>query len=226
MTDVTRLVEARWSAWASTFDEEPDHGLRDPAVRAAWDARVRAWLPPEACDVVDLGCGTGSLAVLVAAQGHRVAGIDLSPSMVDLARRKAAVLDLEVAFEVGDAGAPALAPGSVDFVLVRHVTWTLPDPRAALRRWVELVRPGGRVVLIEGRWQTTGEGADPEPGDVALDSALPWSGGVAATTLRAEVAPLVTRVEVQDLTGDDDLWGRPVADERYALVADVGRARG
>ncbi|RRR69765.1 SAM-dependent methyltransferase, partial [Streptomyces sp. RP5T] len=32
-----------WDAEAASFDEEPDHGLRDPAVRAAWAERLRAW---------------------------------------------------------------------------------------------------------------------------------------------------------------------------------------
>ena len=45
-----------------------------------------------------------------------------------------------------------MADGSVDAVLARHLLWTLPDPLAALARWVRLVRPGGRLVLVEGRW--------------------------------------------------------------------------
>ncbi|MZE76013.1 NUDIX hydrolase, partial [Streptomyces sp. SID5475] len=52
-----------WDAAAPEFDEEPDHGLRDPAVRAAWSARLADWLPGEPSDVLDLGCGTGSLAL-------------------------------------------------------------------------------------------------------------------------------------------------------------------
>lgn len=209
-------VEARWSSWADTFDDEPDHGLRDPRVRRAWRRRLAAWLPDAPSDVVDLGCGTGSLAVLAASDGHRTVGIDLSPAMVARARDKAAALGLDITFAVGDAGAPAQAAGSVDVVLVRHVTWTLPDPHGALRRWVGLLRPGGRLVLVEGRWHTS-----EEPVDTATYTALPWAGGVGADTLRAAVAPLVDRVAVHDLAGEAALWGREVGDERYVLIADV-----
>lgn len=208
-------VEALWSAWADTFDDEPDHGLRDPRVRQAWQVRLRAWLPDTPSDVVDLGCGTGSLSVLAAADGHRVVGIDLSPEMVARARDKA-VAGLDVAFAVGDAGAPALAAGSADIVLVRHLAWTLPDPHHALHRWVDLLRPSGRLVLVEGRWRAAGADAD-----TGLDAALPWAGGVAADTLRDAVAPLVDAVAVHDLASDVDLWGREVTDERYVLIADV-----
>ncbi|GAA2508411.1 hypothetical protein GCM10023100_61460 [Actinocorallia cavernae] len=48
-----------WDARAAGFDDEPDHGLRDPAVRAARAARLRSWLPGHLADVLDLGCGTG-----------------------------------------------------------------------------------------------------------------------------------------------------------------------
>lgn len=209
-------VEALWSASADTFDDEPDHGLRDPVVRRAWRRRLRAWLPEIPADVVDLGCGTGSLSVLAAAGGHRVTGIDLSPAMVDRARDKAAALGLDVTFAVGDAGAPAMPSCSVDVVLVRHVTWTLPAPHDAVRRWVELLRPGGRLVLVEGRWHAPDEDGAPAP-----EEGLPWSGGVAADTLRDALAPLVDTTVVHDLAGDAALWGRDVADERYALVADV-----
>lgn len=220
--EVLDLVGRRWDAWAAIFDDEPDHGLRDPVVRRAWHQRLRRWLPPAPADVADLGCGTGSLVVLAAADGHRVTGIDLASAMVERARAKAAAAGLDARFAVGDAGDPPLDPASVDVVLVRHVVWTLPDPHAALRRWRDLLRPGGRLVMVEGRWhvpQDTPERDDPDT--ARLRAALPWTGGVTAATLRDAVAPLVDGLQVHDLSGDPDLWGRAVDEERYALVATV-----
>jgi SAM-dependent methyltransferase len=219
---VLALVGRRWNGWAPVYDDEPDHGLRDPAVREAWRAHLRSWLPDAPADVADLGCGTGSLAVLAAADGHRVRGVDLAPAMVERARAKAAALDLDATFVVGDAGDPPIVPGSLDVVLARHVAWTLPDPHAALRRWCGLLRPGGRLVLVEGRWavpQDTAADTGEDPDGARLPATLPWTGGVTAATLRAAVAPLVDRCEVHPLSGEDVLWGRPVDDERYALVA-------
>ncbi|MDF3147496.1 MULTISPECIES: class I SAM-dependent methyltransferase [unclassified Streptomyces] len=191
-----------WDAEAASFDDEPDHGLRDPEVRQAWAARLRSWLPERPCDVLDLGCGTGSLSLLAAEQGHRVTGVDRSPAMVDLARAKLAGRD--AAFLVGDAAAPPVGEERFDAVLVRHVLWTLPDPGRVLRHWRGLLRPGGRFVLVEGVWGTT----------------VPLV-GIPAARLTALLAPLARDVRVERLSGDARLWGKAVDDERYAVVAEV-----
>ncbi|MFD5571364.1 class I SAM-dependent methyltransferase [Streptomyces cadmiisoli] len=190
-----------WDASAAGFDDEPDHGLRDPDVRAAWAERLSRWLPGPARDVLDLGCGTGSLSLLAAEQGHRVTGVDRSRAMVDRARAKLAGRD--AAFLVGDAVAPPVGEQRFDVVLVRHVVWTLPDPGRALRHWRGLVRPGGRFVLVEGVWGTSSPV------------------GIPAERLLALVLPLVGQVRVERLSEDARLWGRAVEDERYALVAVV-----
>lgn len=96
-----------WDAAADSFDEEPDHGLHDPVVRSAWARRMESWLPTARSAVLDLGCGTGSLSLLVAGQGHRVTAVDRSPRMAEHARAKLAGTGTEVL--VGDAARPRSA---------------------------------------------------------------------------------------------------------------------
>src|SRR5690606_36326976 len=79
-----------WDAVAPGFDAEADHGLHDPAVREAWADRLARWLPAAPADVLDLGCGTGSLALLAARAGHRVTAADRSAAMLAAARTKLA----------------------------------------------------------------------------------------------------------------------------------------
>ncbi len=78
-----------WDAEAEHFDDEPDHGLRDPAIREAWRVLLREHLPAPPARIADLGCGTGSLSVLLADEGYAVDGVDFSPEMVRRARAKA-----------------------------------------------------------------------------------------------------------------------------------------
>ncbi|HET9501744.1 MAG TPA: class I SAM-dependent methyltransferase [Marmoricola sp.] len=182
-----------WDAEAATFDDEPDHGLRQPQARAAWRDLLRDVLPQPPARIADLGCGTGTLSLLLAEDGHHVDGVDFAPAMV---RQAVAKVGQRAHFVVGDAAAPPLAPGSYDVVLCRHVLWAMPDPSAALRRWRHLLAGGGRLVLVEGFWHT----------------------GAGLTAARCtELLEPVGQVEVRPLT-DPVLWGGPVEDERYVLV--------
>ncbi|WP_461123706.1 methyltransferase domain-containing protein [Saccharothrix stipae] len=188
---LTTFARSRfWDDRAATFDEDADHGLRDPDVRRAWADLLLPLLPPAPASVVDLGCGTGSLTALLTDAGHHVRGLDLSERMLAAAREKVPGAE----FRQGDAADPPYPPASFDVVLVRHVLWALPDPAAALDRWRALLRPGGRLVLVEGRWST----------------------GAGLTA--AECVALLGEGDVRPLT-DPALWGREIEDERYLVLA-------
>ena len=180
-----------WDAAAATFDDQPDHGLRDPVVRAAWAAVLLPRLPSSHARVADLGCGTGSVAALFVEAGHEVHGVDQSPRMLEIARTKCAG-----EFHLGDAADPPLESKSYDVVFARHVLWTLPAE--AVGKWVELLRPGGRLVLVEGRWST--------------------GVGLTAEECRELVLRHRRQAIMQPLT-DPALWGGPIEDERYLLVS-------
>jgi SAM-dependent methyltransferase len=154
------------------------------------------------------------LSLLLAAWGHRVMGVDLAPRMVERARAKLSSAGLPARFYVGDAAVPPTGQERFDVVLSRHLVWTLPDPEGALREWVARLRPGGRLVLVEGRWREAVSAPY-----VAGAGRLPWDGGVGADVLAVAVRPLVSEVRVEPLSSDVDLWGGPVDDERYAVVA-------
>ncbi|MGW8779422.1 class I SAM-dependent methyltransferase [Streptomyces sp. NPDC055796] len=219
--DPARAITAYWNAAAAAFDEEPDHGLRQERTRARWARLLSAWLPRAPADVLDVGCGTGSLSLLLAEAGHRVTGVDLAPRMVARAESKFTAAGLAGRFLVGDAGAPPTGQEQYDAVLCRHLLWTLPAPGAALRAWVARLRPGGRLMLVEGRWRQAGQAGQGVTPYVAGAGSLPWDGGVTAADLAAAVRPLVARMHVEPLGTDAELWGGPVDDERYALIAYV-----
>lgn len=183
-----------WDATAEHFDDEPDHGLADPDTRAAWRDLLGSALPEAPARVADLGCGTGSLTRLLVDEGYAVDGVDFSPAMVARARAKVP----EAEFVVGDASEPPLGRAAYDVVLSRHVLWALADPAAALVRWVDLLRPGGRIVLVEGSWAS---GAGLTAGDAVRI--------VHGVRRHAEVRHLP----------DPLLWGKEIVDERYLLVS-------
>ncbi len=197
-----RTAQQYWDEAALVFDEEPDHGLHDPQVRRAWTELLQAWLPPAPAPLLDIGCGTGSLSVVLARLGYQVVGIDLSPAMLAQAEAKATAQDCSIDFLLMDAAAPHLSPRRFTVIVCRHLLWALPEPAQVLQRWIELLKSNGRLVLIEGYWHT--------------------GAGLHAKDLVKILPAALTNVSVQNLSNQPELWGGEVADERYAIVAELG----
>jgi 2-polyprenyl-3-methyl-5-hydroxy-6-metoxy-1,4-benzoquinol methylase len=190
-----------WNAEAVSFDDQPDHGLRDPLVLAAWTNLLRATLPTNPGELLDIGCGTGSLSIVLAGLGCTVTGIDFSPEMIAVAKTKAQSAHRAIQFQVMDAAFPDFPPQQFNVVLCRHLLWMLPEPDQVLKRWCRLLEPGGRLILIEGFWHT-GAGLHSQQ----IVDVLPTS---------------LTQISVQNLSDHADLWGGKVDDERYLIQADL-----
>jgi len=147
---VKAQVAAHWDRRAAHFDEDFGHSIKTAAERAAWDRILDLVIPSRPLDALDVGCGTGFLSLELAARGHGVVGIDLAPAMLEAARAKAAAQGLMVRFETADAENLPYPAGSFDLVISRHVLWTLPHPEAAIADWLRVLRPGGRLAVIDG----------------------------------------------------------------------------
>jgi magnesium-protoporphyrin O-methyltransferase len=105
-------------AWERLTSDAPVSGIR-ATVRAGRDrmrATLLSWLPEDLTGrrILDAGCGTGALAVEAARRGASVVAIDLSPTLVNLARERAPQ-DLDITFGSGDMLDPTL--GQFDHVV-------------------------------------------------------------------------------------------------------------
>ncbi len=127
-----------FSTAASINDEE--------AMRAMLDA---ARLSGEET-VVDVACGPGIVAAAFAEEATSVAGIDLTPRMVELAEERCRERGLGNArFEVGDATALPYGDGEFDRVVSRYALHHMPDPAAVVSEMARVCAPGGRVVVTD-----------------------------------------------------------------------------
>jgi ubiquinone/menaquinone biosynthesis C-methylase UbiE len=145
-----------WGARSATFDDSPGHGIRTVAEVEAWATLFRTHLPGGARDVLELASGTGEVTRVLRAMNLRVTGLDLAEPMIARARMKHADAGATLRFLHGDAENTMLPPASFDAVLCRHLVWTLPEPARAMRDWLRVLRPGGRVVIVDGDWVRLG----------------------------------------------------------------------
>lgn len=134
------------------------------------------------CEVLDIGCGVGTTAIEVARRtGARVVAADVSPLMLEHARRNVAAAGVEdlVRVEAADICDLSFADGSFDRVIAEAVTMFVDRPVAA-GELVRVCRPGGRVLATEFFWREppTQEARDTFLGEVCpgltFDSVDDW----------------------------------------------------
>ena len=161
------------------MDQEETHALgyervdEDPHVSVllgtmdatgGWSAtrRLRAWerqqvrLEPGE-RLLDVGCGLGDAALALAADlgvDGEVVGIDLSEHMIAAARARAMNVACPVRFMVGNALEIGEPSSSFDVVRSERTLQWLTDPGAAVAEMVRVLRPGGRLCLIDTDWST------------------------------------------------------------------------
>jgi ubiquinone/menaquinone biosynthesis C-methylase UbiE len=126
-----------------------------------WRALAAMYVAPQPGEViVDVGCGTGSLALLLSRvrPGAQIVGLDPDPEVLAVARRKADA-DTAVQWRVGmgDALVESLGASSVDTVVSSLVLHQCPLPmkRAVLASMFAVLKPGGRLVIADYGLQRT-----------------------------------------------------------------------
>jgi SAM-dependent methyltransferase len=97
---------------------------------------------------LDVGTGTGEIAVAAAKGGASVTGLDLAPMLIETARKRAQQRGLDVAFEVGDAERLPYPDATFDVVSSSFGVMFTPDHPAAAAELARVTRPGGRLALL------------------------------------------------------------------------------
>ncbi|MCD8052535.1 MAG: methyltransferase domain-containing protein [Lachnospiraceae bacterium] len=150
--EIKERVESYWTKRADSFFEQKEAEIRSEKYDR-WEEELLAQLPKrEGLRILDVGCGCGFFGIILARQGHRVTGIDLTPSMVERGREMAREFACEVEFAVMDAEKPDFPEESFDVVLSRNLTWTLPHPAEAYAAWQRVLKPGGLLLNYDAEY--------------------------------------------------------------------------
>lgn len=137
-----RFFAGRAGAW----DE-----LRTSVYGKVVNLRALLLLLPQEWTVADLGCGTGELAAALAVHARRVIGVDQSSGMLRVARTRTEGLP-NVELHEADLASLPVDSGRCDAAILSLVLGYLPDPAPALHEAARILRPGGRLAILDAAW--------------------------------------------------------------------------
>lgn len=150
--------QASWNERYATHATPWDSG--EPSTELRRVLEEHAMTP---CELLEIGCGTGTNAVFLAQQGFRVTAVDISSLAIERARKRAAEAQVSVDFRADDLLAPATLDGSYPFVFDRGVYHALrrEDLGGFLDTLSRVTGPGGRYLVLAGN---ANDPSDPEKG--------------------------------------------------------------
>ena len=147
-----------WTGRAAGYSEVNRLELAT-AQRQKWSNCLRAEIAqqfpgrvPESLRVLEVGTGPGFFAILLCELGYDVTAIDLTPAMLEEAKKNAGELAGSIRFLEGNAEALDFGNEAFDVVLSRNLTWNLPHPDKAYAEWARVLKPGGLVLNFDANW--------------------------------------------------------------------------
>ncbi|MCQ2445169.1 MAG: methyltransferase domain-containing protein, partial [Mailhella sp.] len=148
----SRIIEERtihtrqfFNEIADDWDEMNREILGDLSLPAA----ILAELPQDCGTAADLGCGTGEVLEHLRGSCREVIGVDGSPRMLELARRRFGDDTSGISLRIGELAHLPLRDGEADFICVNLVLHHLSRPGTALAEAARVLRPGGRLLVTD-----------------------------------------------------------------------------
>ena len=147
-----------WTGRAASYSEVNQLEL-STRQRQKWSeclhAEIARQFPdcaPESLRVLEVGTGPGFFAILLRELGYDVTAIDLTPAMLEEAKKNAGELAGEICWMEMNAEALDFADESFDVVVSRNLTWNLPHPDKAYAEWERVLKPGGLLLNFDANW--------------------------------------------------------------------------
>ncbi len=140
MDAISTFKEAQRQAWTVFTPFEMLTGTAAPRLLQL--ARVKP-----GATLLDVGCGTGVVALTAARGGARVSGVDLTPELIERAKQNAALMKLEANWAVGDAEQLPYPDASFDVVVSQFGHMFAPRPDVTVKEMHRVLKPGGTLAF-------------------------------------------------------------------------------
>lgn len=157
-TAILQENRSYWTQRAASYSMENQEELAD-AHRFNWcniiTQQITAHFPGCAqkdLRILEVGTGPGFFAIILAEAGYHMTAIDLTPSMLEEARKNADALAAQIDFREMNAEDLTFADNTFDVVVTRNLTWNLPHPEKAYAEWCRVLKRGGLLLNFDANW--------------------------------------------------------------------------
>jgi ubiquinone/menaquinone biosynthesis C-methylase UbiE len=147
-----------WTGRAASYSEVNQLELATQQ-RRKWSACLHAEIArqfpdnaPDSLRVLEVGTGPGFFAILLCELGCDVTAIDLTPAMLEEAKKNAGELASRICWMEMNAEELDFADESFNVVVSRNLTWNLPHPEKAYAEWARVLKPGGLLLNFDANW--------------------------------------------------------------------------
>jgi len=145
-------IRDHWDGDSASYNKFVRKGFSVMRERRAWQGLFTKVIGTRSLNVLDVGCGPGIVSMQLSDMGHHVTSLDFSLKMLEAAEKNAAYNGLSIDFHLGDAENLPFQDDTFDALVSDYVLWTLPHPEKALSEWYRVVKPGSKVVYVDGDW--------------------------------------------------------------------------
>lgn len=106
----------------------------------------------ESLEILDVGTGPGFFSIILSQEGHQVTGIDCSDGMIEIARRNMKRHGVWPIISKMDCQQMNFKANRFDLIISRNLTWTLKKPDEVYEKWLEILKPGGKLMIFDANW--------------------------------------------------------------------------
>ncbi|MDY0131019.1 MAG: class I SAM-dependent methyltransferase [Methanosarcina vacuolata] len=146
--EVKPQIREWWDNAEHDYDAIAAHGVHSEEEKELWTEAITQILGTEQkLKILDMGTGTGFLALLLTELGYDVTGADWAQSKLEKAKKKMEIAGSSVNFVVEDAENLSFEAEKFDAVVSRHLIWTLANPASAFKEWARVTKSGGKVLI-------------------------------------------------------------------------------
>lgn len=148
------------------------------------------WNISSGAKLLDVGCGSGQIAISAAKKGIQVTGIDIASNLIQYARERAAKSRLNAQFEVGDAECLPYENASFDIATSMFGAMFAPRPEVVSSEFARIIKPGGRLFMAN--WTAA---SMPAQMFKAVAKIVPPPAGIQSPVLWGDEETVVSRLE-------------------------------